>query len=160
MYWAIREAFDQIGHPADLTLLSLGGGGGRGIAPGTLEELGRPGLCTRLITGHFETFFAMLDLAAAGQCELQCVPQGTMALLFRALARGQHSLLTGTGVGTFIDPRVGAGSYVAGPARESLVSVAGGRGGADGESGDASGGRRGAQRGHDDSDPGHRCPIM
>ena len=56
--------------------MNLGGCGGRGMAPGTLEELGRPGLCTRLITGHFETFRAMLDLAAAGQCELQCIPLG------------------------------------------------------------------------------------
>jgi propionate CoA-transferase len=127
MYWAIREAFEASGHPADLTVLNLGGCGGRGMAPGTLEELGRPGLCTRLITGHFETFRAMLDLATAGQCELQCIPQGTMALLFRALARGRHSLLTSTGVGTFIDPRCGPGSYVGGPAREALVTAEGDR---------------------------------
>ena len=37
---------------------------------------------------------------------------------------------------------------------------AGGRGRAGREGGDASGGHRGAQRGHDDSDPGHRRPIM
>jgi propionate CoA-transferase len=125
LYWAIREAFEDGGHPAGLTLLNLGGCGGRGMAPGTLEELGRPGLCTRLITGHFETFRAMLELAEAGQCELQCIPQGTMALLFRALARGQSSIRTTTGVGTFVDPRVGPGSYVGGPRRETLVAVEG-----------------------------------
>jgi propionate CoA-transferase len=127
LYWAIREAFEETGHPADLTLMNLGGCGGRGMAPGTLEELGRPGLCTRLITGHFETFHAMLDLAAENRCQLQCIPQGTMALLFQAQARGRHSLRTATGVGTFIDPRVGPGSSVAGPSGEALVSVDGDR---------------------------------
>ncbi len=114
VYWAIRQAFEKRGHPAGLTVMNLGGHGGRGRVPGTLEELGVDGLCTRFFTGHFETFKAMLDLAAAGRCELQCVPQGTMALLFAALARGENTLVSDTGVGTFIDPRVGSGSRVGG----------------------------------------------
>ncbi|MFN8641571.1 MAG: malonate decarboxylase subunit alpha [Candidatus Binatia bacterium] len=125
LYWAIREAFEETGHPADLTVINLGGHGGRGRAPGTLEELGRPGLCTRLITGHFETFHAMLDLAARGRCALQCIPQGTLALLLDGLGRGETSLLSETGVGTFIDPRVGPGSPVAGTSDEQLVAAAG-----------------------------------
>lgn len=125
VYWAIREAFEESGHPAGLTVMNLGGHGGRGKAPGTLEELGRPGLCTRLVTSHFETFDAMLDLAAAGHCELQCLPLGIMALLVDALGRGKNSLLTHTGVGTFIDPRVGSGSPVAGSDGEQLVSAHG-----------------------------------
>ena len=32
MYWAIRETFEADGHPRHLTLLTLGGCGGRGIA--------------------------------------------------------------------------------------------------------------------------------
>lgn len=127
MYWAIREAFEDAGHPAGLTVMNLGGCGGRGIAPGTLEELGRPGLCTRLITGHFETFRAMLELAEAGQCELQCIPQGTLALLIDALGRGRTSLRTATGIGTFVDPRVGPGSAVANTAHDALVTVERGR---------------------------------
>jgi propionate CoA-transferase len=127
IYWAIREAFEETGHPAGLTVMNLGGHGGRGIAPGTLEELGQPGLCTRLVTGHFETFRAMLDLAAAGQCELQCLPMGTMALLFDALGRGRNSCLTNTGVGTFIDPRIGSGSAVAPSTSEQLITVHGDR---------------------------------
>jgi propionate CoA-transferase len=126
LFWAIRERFAERGHPANLTVINLGGHGGRGRAPGTLEELGRRGLCRRLITGHFETFRAMLELAATGDCELQCLPQGTMALLIDALGRGEESLLSATGVGTFIDPRIGSGSRVAG-CGEQLVTVAGDR---------------------------------
>jgi propionate CoA-transferase len=125
VYWAIREAFEETGHPAGLTVMNLGGHGGRGIAPGTLEELGRAGLCTRLITGHFETFRAMLDLAAAGKCELQCLPLGVMALLFDALGRGHTSCLTSAGVGTFLDPRVGSGTAVANATDQPLVTVEG-----------------------------------
>jgi len=114
VYAALRERFDATGHPRCLTLVNVGGHGGRGIAPGTLEELGRPGLCTRLITSHFETFRAMLDLADAGKCELQCVPFGVLALLFEALGRGEQSVISRTGVGTFLDPRLGRGSPVTG----------------------------------------------
>ena len=123
IYYAIREAFEESGHPADLTLMNVGGQGGRGIAPGTLEELGRPGLCTRFVTSHFETFRAMLDLAEAGQCELQCIPFGVLTLLFDALGRGKDSLTTGTGVGTFLDPRVGPGSPVNNPGAEQFITV-------------------------------------
>jgi propionate CoA-transferase len=122
VFWAIRQAFETTDHPAGLTVMNLGGHGGRGRAPGTLEELGRRGLCRRLISGHFETFRAMLDLAAAGECELQCIPQGTMALLIDALGEGERSLLTDTGIGTFVDPRVGTGSRVGGMG-EQLITV-------------------------------------
>ncbi len=127
LYCAIRETFEATRHPAGLTIVNVGGCGGRGVAPGTLEELGQPGLCTRLITGHFETFRAMLTLAAAGQCELQCIPLGTLTLLLDGLGHGRQSLLSETGVGTFIDPRVGPGSPVCGTAREALVRVERGR---------------------------------
>jgi len=126
VFWAIREAFEELGHPAGLTLVNLGGHGGRGRAPGTLEELGLRDLCRRLITAHFETYRAMLDLAAAGACELQCLPQGILALLIDALGRGGDSLSSETGIGTFVDPRVGSGSRVGGSG-EQLVTVEGDR---------------------------------
>jgi len=127
IYCAIREAFEATGHPAGLTVMNVGGQGGRGLLPGTVEEFGRPGLCSRFITSHFETFRAMLDLAEAGQCELQCIPYGVLTLLFEALGRGKDSVLTTTGVGTFLDPRVGRGSPVADGGDEQLIAVHGGR---------------------------------
>jgi len=123
LYWALREAFTQTGHPRNLTLVNVGGHGSRGLLPGTLDELARPGLCTRLVTSHFETFRGFLDLAAAGKCELQCIPLGVLALLFDRLRRGEDTVLTETGIGTFLDPRVGRGSPVRGGTHEQLVSV-------------------------------------
>jgi len=123
MYWAIREQFQQTGHPRDLTILSVGGQGGRGIVPGTVEEMGLPGLTTRFIAGHAETFKAQLKLADEGKLELQCVLQGVMAMLFDEQGKGNDSLLTQTGVGTFIDPRVGSGSPILDPDAEQFVTV-------------------------------------
>lgn len=114
VYRAIRECFAETGHPAGLTVVNVGGHGGRGRVPGTLEELGQRGLCVRLITGHFETFRAMLDLAAQDHCELQCIPLGTLALLIEALGRGEEAIVSETGIDTFVDPRVGTGSCISG----------------------------------------------
>lgn len=126
LYWAIRERFDASGHPSRLTVINVGGHGGRGMAPGTLEELGRAGLCTRFITSHFETFHAMLALAEAERCELQCLPLGVITLLFDALGRGRRTVSSRTGVGTFLDPRTGRGSPLA-RAAEQLVQADGRR---------------------------------
>lgn len=123
LYWAIRQTFAESGHPRDLTVMNIGGHGGRGILPGTLDELARPGLCTRFITSHFETFRGVLKLAAAGQCELHCIPLGIMSLLYDMQGRGKTSMVTDTGVGSFIDPRVGRGSPVTGGDLGQLVSA-------------------------------------
>ena len=127
LYWAIREAFAETGHPRRLTVMNIGGHGSRGLLPGSIDELAQSGLCTRLISSHFETMRAMQELAAAGRCEVQCIPLGIMALLFAALGRGQDSLLSDTGVDTFIDPRVGRGSPVTGRTHAQLVTVEGNR---------------------------------
>ena len=125
LYWAIREVFEETGHPANLTLLCTGGQGGRGKVPGSPEELGKEGLCTRLIAGHQETFKSLLKLAAAGKLEIQCLPQGEVAFLMEAQGRGEDSILTSTGVGTFLDPRVGPGSHIFDPKAEQLITVEG-----------------------------------
>ena len=125
MYWCIRAVYQETGHPEDLTVVSIGGQGARGRAPGSLEELGVPGLCTRFFTGHMETFKSILRLGDAGQAELQCIPQGVMAYLIDGQARGEESLLTSTGVGTVIDPRVGRGTALTPPNAEQWVQVEG-----------------------------------
>jgi propionate CoA-transferase len=123
LYWALRARFAETGHPRRLTLMNIGGQGGRGLLPGTIDELAQPGLCARVVSSHFETNRRLLELAADGHCELQCIPLGVMAQLYRSLGRGVDSLRTDIGVGTFVDPRVGRGSPVRSGRREQLVSV-------------------------------------
>lgn len=127
LYRALRERFEKAGRPRRLTVVNVGGHGGRGLVPGTLEELARPGLVTRLATSHFEVFRRFLDLAADGRCELQCLPLGVIAALYDAQARGEDTVLSEVGVGTFVDPRVGRGSPVQGGRREQWIEAAGDR---------------------------------
>lgn len=123
LFAALRERFEETGRPRRLTLVNVGGHGGRGLLPGTLDELARPGLVARLVTSHFETLPGFLALAAAGRCELQCLPLGVIAQLYDAQRRGLGSLLSEVGLGTFIDPRAGRGSPVQGGRRAQLVRV-------------------------------------
>ena len=67
---------------------------------------------TRYIAGHTETTKSMLHLAQAGRLELHTLPQGEMALALEAQGDGQHEVRSRTGIGTFLDPRVGRGSPV------------------------------------------------
>lgn len=124
-YWAIKELFLETGHPRDLTWISVGAQGGRGKAPGTLEEMSIEGCVTRFIAGHHETVKAMLKLADAGKVELHTLPQGQMTFMFEAQARGEDHVISDTAVGTFLDPRVDRGSTVVPGVGKSLVSVEG-----------------------------------
>ena len=120
-FWAIREAFLKNGHPKNLTWINVGAQGGRGKAPGTVEELALPGLVTRYITGHMETAKAFLQLAEKQQVELVTMPQGEMSLLLEARGRCESSILSTVGAGTFIDPRTGRGPVVTGGPAEPYV---------------------------------------
>jgi propionate CoA-transferase len=111
-FWALRERFEQTGKPSGLTWISVGGQGGRGRAPGTVEEVGLGGLVTRYISGHTETAKSLLHLADAGQLELHTLPQGEMTHVIEAQGRGEHEVRSRAGIGSFLDPRVGRGSPV------------------------------------------------
>lgn len=112
LYYTLRNLYNTTGTPKNLTLMAIGGIGARGKAPGSIEEIGLPGLCSRFFAGHLETYKSILRLGDKAQCEIQCLPQGCMAYLLEGQGRGEDSLLTRTGVGTFMDPRVGRGTPV------------------------------------------------
>ena len=112
LYWAVRERFEQSCRPRGLTWISVGGQGGRGRVPGTVEEVGLDGLVTTYIAGHTETAKSMLRLADAGRLELHTLPQGEMIQVVEAQGRGERQVRSPTGTGSFLDPRVGSGSPV------------------------------------------------
>lgn len=111
-FWAVSEAFVRRGRPRDLTWISVGAQGGRGKAPGTVEELARSGLLRRYISGHVETAKGLLALAESDRLDLHVLPQGELALLIEGQGEGRERLRSGTGVDTFLDPRCGPGSAV------------------------------------------------
>ena len=124
-YWALAERYAATGRPRWLTWISVGAQGGRGRVPGTVEELAAPGLLARYISGHVETAKALLAAAERGDLELHVLPQGEMAHLIEAQADGVMSLASRTGVGTFLDPRVGRGSPVTAGATDNLITADG-----------------------------------
>lgn len=122
-YWALRDAFERAGHPRNLTVIGTCPQGGRGKAPGTIEELEAPGIITRYIVGHGETAKALLQLADEGRLELHTISQGMLAFLIEAQAKGIGSIDTHIGLGTFLDPAVGSGSAVSPGARDNFIKV-------------------------------------
>jgi len=127
LFWAIRESFQAGGHPRNLTWIAVGGQGGRGRVPGTVEEVGLEGLVTRFISGHVETTKSLLALAEAGKLELHVMPQGEMCFALDAQSRPENdeTILSRTGVGTVLDPRCGRGSPVTAAAGENFIDSAG-----------------------------------
>lgn len=125
-FWAIEQSYRLTGHPRGLTHITVGAQGGRGRVPGTLEELGKhPGLVTRFIAGHLETVKAFLSLADQGLMELHTLPQGVETFLLEAQAKGRFEVEMETGVGTFLDPRVGPGTAILPGYGQSLCAPAG-----------------------------------
>lgn len=123
MYWAIRDMFKQTGHPRDLSLVNIGGQGGRGRIPGTLEELAVEGLIKQLFVSHTETYKKQLQLAQEGKLEVQCSLFGAITFAMRAQAEGRDHIIYDTGAGTFVDPRVGTGTRICPPDAPQYVEV-------------------------------------
>lgn len=122
-FWAIREAFLKENRPKNLTWVTVSAQGGRGKAPGTIEELDPPGLVKEYLSGHVETAKSLLRSAENGNLEIHTFPQGEMTFLLEAQARGESSIDSKTGIGTFLDPRVGKGTPVTPNANNNYVSV-------------------------------------
>jgi propionate CoA-transferase len=124
-FYAIRDRFIRTGHPKGLTWINNGAQGSRGKVPGTVEELGIPGLMKRYLAGHLETCKAQLRLAERGELELHTLPQGAISLLLEAQTKGEQHLRSKTGVGSFLDPRTGTGSVIHPPGAASFVEADG-----------------------------------
>lgn len=127
VFWGIREEFLATHKPAKLTWISAGGQGGRGRIPGTIEDLGVEGICVRELSGHLETLKSFHRLAERGKMILHALPQGVLIECIEAQARGEDSVLTSIGVGTYVDPRTGIGTLVTPGYDEQFVGVDGDR---------------------------------
>lgn len=124
-YWAVREMFERTGKPSGLTWMVVAAAGGRGEAPGTLEEVALPGLLTCHISGHVETHKALLKLGDEGQLDVHTMPQGVMTRLIAGQANGMKEVVSTVGVGTFLDPRVGTGTSLLKKKEDSFVRAVG-----------------------------------
>jgi propionate CoA-transferase len=125
LYYAIRDRFFKSGHPKDLTWIAVAGQGARGRMFGSLEEMGIEGLIKVWIGGHHETMKSFLKLAQKGKLEVHRISQGVLDFLIEAQTTGEDNIVSKTGVGTMIDPRVGNGTPLIKGIGESLSIVDG-----------------------------------
>jgi len=120
-YWAVRDRYERTGKPAGLTWIIVAGAGGRGKAPGTVEELGLPGLLKCHISGHLETHKSLLKLGEEGKLDIHTMPQGVAVFLIEGQSKGIKEITSTVGVGTFLDPKTGGSTNVVTKNGESLV---------------------------------------
>jgi propionate CoA-transferase len=120
-YWAVRERYERERKPSGLTWMVVAAAGGRGEAPGTLEEVALPGLLKCHISGHVETHKDLLKLGDQGKLDVHTMPQGVMTRLIEGQANGIKEVASTVGVGTFLDPRVGTGTSLLRKKEDSLV---------------------------------------
>ena len=128
---AIRDSFKETGHPCGLNLKqgsALGDWGyGNGFigwdrnpreeGPDTAHgvrgvtrfgEAG-PGLIKKWTSAHIGSAFTLCDQVRSNDIESYCLPQGVVINLWREIGAGRPGLITKTGLGTFVDPRVEGG---------------------------------------------------
>jgi len=105
---ALADRYANEGAPRGLTIvhsMGLGDKASRGMS-----YLADPGLVARVIGGHIGNSRRMGELIRTNQIEAYNLPLGVLSQLFRDTAAGRPGLLTTTGLGTFVDPRLSGGS--------------------------------------------------
>lgn len=104
VFIAIRERFEEIGAPKNITLLkgvSVGDRVNRGS-----NRLAAEGLIGRVISGHVGLEPELSKLIADNKCLAYMIPLGTVTELFRAAASKRPGVITTCGIDTFVDPRL------------------------------------------------------
>jgi len=141
---AIRDNFKETGHPCNLNLKqgsAMGDWGygnnfigwNRSKRPGGPDtehgnrgatrfgEAG-PGLITKWTSAHVGSAFTLREQALKNQLESYCLPQGVIINLWREIGAGRPGLITKTGLGTFVDPRI-EGGRMNESAKDEIVKV-------------------------------------
>jgi len=103
----IEKRFLASGHPAKLTLVHASGIGDW-KTKGT-QHFVHPGMISRWIGGHTGLSPDFEKMILDGGCQGYCLPQGVIAQLWREIAAHRPGVITKTGLGTFVDPRLEGG---------------------------------------------------
>lgn len=115
---ALETRFDDTQEPRDLTLM-FAGGIGDGADRG-LNRIGKEGLLSRVIGGHYGLIPKIEKLAVENKIAAYNFPEGVMVHLYRNIAAGKYGVNSHIGLDSFVDPRLD-GAKVNEAAREDLV---------------------------------------
>ena len=116
----IEDSFLEGGHPCALTMThspGIGDGKDRGM-----NHMAHAGLLKRVIASHYNLAPLLQAKVDSGEIEAYLLPQGTLCQLYREIGAGRPGVITKTGLGTFVDPRLEGGKCNALATRE-LVEV-------------------------------------
>ena len=141
---AIRDHYKETGHPKGIHLKQGSALGDWGVGNSFIgwDRVKRPdgpdkehgargatrfgeageGLVAKWTSAHIGSAFTLCDLARQEKLESYCLPQGVIINLWREIAAGRPGLITKTGLGTFVDPRV-EGGRMNKCAKDELVKV-------------------------------------
>jgi propionate CoA-transferase len=104
---AVERRFLAEIHPRDLNLLFAASNGDRKTRG--MNHFAHEGLVRRVIAGGWRGTPRLGELAIKGRIEAYNWPQGVLCQLFRSIAARHPGVVTRTGLGTFVDPRVDGG---------------------------------------------------
>jgi propionate CoA-transferase len=120
LFEALERRFLETGHPRDLTLTHAAGIGDK--ENGGISRFAHEGMVRRVIGGHWGWSPRMQQLANENKIEAYNLPQGVVSMQYREIAGHRPGLITKTGMGTFVDPRV-SGAKLNTCSTEDLVEI-------------------------------------
>lgn len=120
---AIENRFLETGAPRNLTLTHSCGCGDYpfGDVKG-MNHFGHEGMVKKVIAGHIGQAPRLGKLVTSNKVECHLLPQGVMTHLWRQMAGKKIGVITKTGLGTFVDPRL-QGGKVSDITKDELVKV-------------------------------------
>lgn len=120
IYEAIENRYLIFSEPKGLTLVHPQGQGNKDNTG--MSRFAHPGLCKRVIGGHWGMSPKMGELAIKEELEAYNFPQGVLAQMMRVMAAHGPGVITKIGLDTFVDPRQSGGKMNQ-SAKEDLVEV-------------------------------------
>jgi propionate CoA-transferase len=105
---AIEKRFLASGSPSKLTFVHTAAIGDWGKTKGAAHFI-HPGLLDRCIFGHVGLCPDFARMLMDGGCEAYNLPMGVITQLWREIAAHMPGVITKTGIGTFVDPRLEGG---------------------------------------------------
>lgn len=121
--FAVRDRYLKVGHPKDITFVHAAGvGDWKGRGAGVWAEEGMEGLVKKVLSSHIGSEPQMSKAVQEEKMECYFWPLGVMCQWYTEVARRSAGLLSKTGLGTFIDPRV-EGGKVNSISKDDLIKV-------------------------------------
>ncbi len=120
---AVRDRYLAVRHPRDITFVHAAGvGDWKGRGGGVWAEEGMEGLVRKVVTSHVGSEPQMAKAVEEEKIECYFWPLGVMCQWYTEIARRKPGLLSKTGLGTFIDPRI-EGGRVNSISKDDLIKV-------------------------------------